>query len=314
MMAGMTTDNNRTFVPNIDISPFLHDPQSSAASKVTEAVRQACLKTGFFQITGHGMPKELQNGLFEAAQNFFALPMEQKAKLDARDQLGRRGYDMLEAETFESGVLPDLKEARRFFMGPNVWPEETAVALKDFREPVQKYFSAINSLAVKILDLLASTLPYGPRVFSDFTDGYVVAPLRLLHYPPARALKPGAKQQGAGAHTDFGAITLLLQDENPGLEVLDTERNEFIPIEPTPSAFVVNIGDMLSAWTGGKYKSSVHRVVNRRAADRYSAAFFYDGNLDCALDPLDGSKPDVEDWTVEKHMIKRITDSYKNTG
>lgn len=197
-------------------------------------------------------------------------------------------------------------------MGPNVWPEEKSLGPRSFRDPVQRYFTAVNNLAIRVLHLVACTLPYGPSVFDNFTTGYVVAPLRLLHYPPAPPASAGIVQHGAGAHTDFGAITLLLQDSNPGLEVLDTDNNTFVPIEPTPGAFVVNIGDMMSAWTGALYKSSVHRVINKRPTDRYSAAFFMDGNLDCPLDPLDGSEPTLQNWTVEKHMIKRIMDSYGN--
>ncbi|KAK3938477.1 hypothetical protein QBC46DRAFT_265296 [Diplogelasinospora grovesii] len=314
------------FVPTVDISDFIRDPNSQLTNATVERVPQACIKTGFFQVTGHGVPHDVLSGLFEASKKFFALPMEEKAKLDARKRVGRRGYDVLESQTYHTGTLGDLKEgfyighnlsprdptvqARRFFMGPNVWPDPALLAPGDFKKPVERYFAAVNALALKLLDLIARTLPYGPDVFSTFSTGYVVAPLRLLHYPPARPTAKDGVQLGAGAHTDFGAITLLLQDENPGLEVLDTERNVFVPIEPSPAAFVVNVGDMLSAWTGGEYKSSVHRVVNKKPRDRYSVAFFFDGNLDCPLDPLDGSKPPTRDWTVEKHMMKRIMDSY----
>lgn len=199
----------------------------------------------------------------------------------------------------------------RFFMGPNVWPKFNFLATEQFQKPVVLYHAAINSLALDMLRLVACTLPYGPDVFSEFSTGYVIAPLRLLHYPPAREMNDdgGAKfQYGAGAHTDFGAITLLLQDEQPGLEVWDGRAGKFVAVDPTPGAFVVNVGDMLSAWTGGRYKSSIHRVINKNPVDRYSAAFFFDGSLDCPLHPLDGSVK--SDLTVEKHMIKRITDSY----
>lgn len=201
-------------------------------------------------------------------------------------------------------------QARRFFMGPNVWPDEALLESRLFRDPVNRYFTAVNGLALEIFRMITQTLPYTQSFFEKFTSGYVVTPLRLLHYPPARPVSTGSTQYGAGAHTDFGAITLLLQDDNPGLEIFDTESNTFVPIEPTPGGFVVNVGDMLSTWTGGLYKSSVHRVINKRPADRYSAAFFMDGNLDCPLGPLDGSKPEIDNWTVEKHMIKRIMDSY----
>ncbi|TQS32274.1 hypothetical protein Golomagni_07416, partial [Golovinomyces magnicellulatus] len=107
--------------------------------------------------------------------------------------------------------------------------------------------------------------------------------------PPKDSLA-GKKQLGAGAHTDFGAITLLLQDENAGLEVMDPKTSEFVAVDPSPNAFVFNVGDMLSFWTGGEYKSSVHRVINKVPRDRYSAAFFYDGALDCPLVPLSDPK------------------------
>ncbi|KAL1841249.1 hypothetical protein VTK73DRAFT_3520 [Phialemonium thermophilum] len=167
-----------------------------------------------------------------------------------------------------------------------------------------------------MLQLVERTLPYGRGIFDDFTRGHTVSVLRLLHYPPppsSHHAADGRKQLGAGAHTDFGAITLLLQDEHPGLEVLDPRTGEFAAVDPCPDTFVFNVGDMLSVWTGGEYKSSVHRVINKAAADRYSAAFFYDGALDCPLLPLDGAGAaarEGEVLTVEKHMLKRISESY----
>ncbi|OKL59532.1 hypothetical protein UA08_04990 [Talaromyces atroroseus] len=325
-------------VPTIDIAPFLLDPYSPSGQEVISSVRSACKKTGFFQVTGHGLPEELQRALFRAAARFFALSLDEKSKLDARTTIGRRGYDVLASQTYDAGVLPDLKEgfyvghdvplddekvlAKRFFMGPNVWPEETVLGADAFRDHVEAYFSAIHALALKVLDLVARTLPYYcPDIFADFTTGHTVAVLRMLHYPPtppqsASPDKYGKKiprQYGAGAHTDFGAITLLLQDGHAGLEVLDPVTSEFVEVNPSPSAFVFNVGDMLSFWTGGEYKSSVHRVINKAPTDRYSAAFFYDGALDCPLVPLDGSSQGTTEggvYTVEKHMIKRISESY----
>jgi isopenicillin N synthase-like dioxygenase len=318
-------------VPTIDIGPFLADSTSSAARSVIGSARSACTTSGFFQVTGHGLPENVQRELFSASKKFFDLPLEEKNKLDAKTTIGRRGYDVLASQSYHNDVLPDLKEGfyvghdmplddptvkeGRFFMGPNVWPERSRLAQQDFQTPVEAYFQAIHSLALRVLDLIACTLPHGPKVFDQFTEGHTVAVLRLLHYPPAP--KSSLKQLGAGAHTDFGAITLLLQDDNPGLEVLDPKTNEFVAVSPTPNAFVFNVGDMLSFWTGGQYKSSVHRVINKAPKDRYSAAFFYDGALDCPLTPLNSNnlgKVDEETLTVEKHMIKRITASYGLQG
>ena len=161
--------------------------------------------------------------------------------------------------------------------------------------------------------LLAATLPYGPNVFDTFCDNNPAAPMRLLHYPipPAPVTSGGdLKQFGASAHTDFGAITLLLQDQNPGLEVLDQNTQAWVPIDPNPDAYVVNVGDMLSFWTGGQYKSSVQRVISKNRTERYSIGFVLDGNLGCGLDPLDGSENGDGPKTVEEHMVRRLTASY----
>lgn len=201
-------------------------------------------------------------------------------------------------------------------MGPNVWPPPSLLAPSQLQEPTERYYAAIYKLTLTILDLIAATLPYGPHVFDTFTSNTPAAPLRLLHYPPAPPVTE-KRQLGASAHTDFGAITLLLQDSNPGLEVLDlnntTVNDGFVLVPPNPAAYVVNVGDMLSKWTGNEYKSSIHRVINRTEnAHRYSVVFFFDGNLDCELRPLDGSQGEKGDegLTVEKHMIKRLTSSY----
>ena len=110
-------EKDNSFVPSIDISPFLRDPKSPSVSHIVEKVRGACIKTGFFQITGHGLSEEVQKGLFQASQTFFALPMEDKLRLNAQKQTGRRGYDVLASQTYHADLLPDLKEVRVF---PNV--------------------------------------------------------------------------------------------------------------------------------------------------------------------------------------------------
>lgn len=189
------------------------------------------------------------------------------------------------------------------------------LAPQDFRAPVEAYFHAAHSLALKVLDLVVRILPYGAGIFDEFTAGQTVDVLRMLHYPAAPQTDhlEGPKQLGAGAHTDFGAITLLLQDEQPGLEVLDPKTNEFVAVNPTPNALLFNTGDMLSVWTGGEFKSSVHRVTDKAPMDRYSAAFYYDGSLDCPLTPFDRKSPlseGEERLTVEKHLIRRTLESY----
>ena len=107
----ISTRQDDFYVPTIDVGPYLLDPDSAAASDVIDQVRAACISTGFFQITGHGISKDLQKSVFEAAAEFFALPLDEKRKLDAKKSIGHRGYDLLASQSYEEGVEPDLKEA-----------------------------------------------------------------------------------------------------------------------------------------------------------------------------------------------------------
>lgn len=234
-------------------------------------------------------------------------------------------------------------------MGPNVWPPDTLLPASKFQVPSEEYYRAIHDLSQKILNLVGATLaPNGPSSANGSANGYGIAktssdipsvlrdiatsdpvpacPLRLLHYPSASPSNTGSSkaQYGASAHTDFGAITLLLQDDNPGLEVLETsiapgEKDTWRPIDPNPDAYVVNLGDMISMVTGGAYKSSVHRVVCKRPErERYSIVFFFDGCLDAELRPadrVDVVRGDVQGdnrivTTVEQHMTERLKMSY----
>jgi len=198
--------------------------------------------------------------------------------------------------------------SKRFFMGPSVWPNTDLIPKSAFQDPCEAYYRAISSLTLIVLEMIARTLPYGAHVFDELVANNPAAPMRLLHYPPAA--KTTKRQLGASAHTDFGAITLLLQDHHAGLEVLDTVRDEWVPVDPNPDAYVVNIGDIVSKLTRGEYKSSIHRVLNKNPTDRYSVVYFFDGNLDYPLAPLDGSSACSEVLTVEGHMLERMTHSY----
>ena len=337
------TDESKSssfYLPSVDISPYLEDPSSAAAGRIVDDIREACLSTGFFQLLGHGVPKSLQNSVFQAAAKFFALPLDTKVALSAKNP-GYRGYDIMASQSYEADVLPDLKEgffmghdlspdhphvqAKRYFAGPNAWPPSEVLAPEDFQRPCERYHEAMMRLSEVVLALVASTLPYGPRIFDEFRGPEPACPLRLLHYPPTTTTTASAKggagkrQLGASAHTDFSCVTLLLQDEHEGLEVLDESTQSWVLVPPNPAAYVVNLGDMMSKMTQGRYKSGMHRVLNRNRTDRYSVVFFHDGNLDCKLRPLgskmttDGGRDKDEDegaMTAEEYMYDRMNFSY----
>lgn len=226
------------------------------------------------------------------------------------------------------------------------------LSFEAFQAPCEEYFAAAQALTVKILHLVGASLLDEseqqdanvelskvngtlrvPSVINDLTslDSSPACPFRLLHYPsvsPADAAAIAASEQpqyAASAHTDFSAITLLLQDENPGLEVLNTSaqalatgKDIWHPVQPNPDAYVVNVGDIVHKITRGAYKSSMHRVVCKRPEkDRYSIVFFIDGCLEAKLTPVDcavvntspalQTNPSYAHQSVEQHMIERLT-------
>ena len=110
-MSGVVSGNSVPFsIPTIDIAPYLQDPESKESESIVEEVRKACLSTGFFQITGHGVPTQVQRDFFNGAKKFFALPFKAKKALDCKTTVGHRGYDVLASQSYQEGVLPDMKE------------------------------------------------------------------------------------------------------------------------------------------------------------------------------------------------------------
>jgi isopenicillin N synthase-like dioxygenase len=177
-----------------------------------------------------------------------------------------------------------------------------------FKTPLLEYRQRLCDLSLKVMQILAEGLQNGDRnTFDEFSTN-PLAVVRLLHYPPQPDTNDPT-QLGAGAHTDFGAITLLLQDKQSGLQVLNKSSGEWIDVPPNRDAYVVNVGDMLDKWTNSRYKSNVHRVINKGTTHRYSVPFFFDGNLDYVLKPLDGSEDTGP--TVEQFMRERYARTYK---
>lgn len=309
-------------IPTINIAPYLQDPSSDAARQVVLDVGNACATVGFFSLVGHGIPRSIQDGVFRAAKKLFDLPPEEKRAL--RHPLMRnRGYELIGSQALQVDTLPDLKEgfyigkhipaesekvrAHPELLGENIFP--SSIHDSEFRRPAEAYYSAVLDLSFKVMEILAKGLPYGDDIFQDFVSNDPVCVMRLLHYPPQ--VSQDKRQLGAGAHTDFGAITLLLQDTSGGLEVLDQNTGTWHAVAPNPDAYVVNIGDMLALWTNGIYKSTVHRVINKSGGDRYSVPFFFDGNAEVKLKPFDGSEPvGGKVLTVEDHMLERLGTSY----
>ena len=144
-------------------------------------------------------------------------------------------------------------------------------------------------LARHLFRLFALSLAL-PEEYFDRLMTHPGAIARLIRYPPSTNPKPLSalseeEEIGLGAHTDYECFTLLLQDSNPGLEVLSPDGH-WISAEPVEGGIVVNVADFLMRWTNGVYKSTVHRVVNRTAKERYSVPLFFSINYDETVETL----------------------------
>jgi isopenicillin N synthase-like dioxygenase len=287
-------------------------------------LRAACLDKGFFYVVDHGAPPALIQAVFDQARVFFAQPMAAKLAVDLARSPCNRGYEPLRAQVLEAGSPPDLKEgyyigadlgpddprvaAGLFNHGPNQWPADLPL----WRETMEAYFVQMLALCRTMMRALALAL----RLPDDHFDGFCedpMATLRLLHYPPQPA-NPAPGEKGCGAHTDFGAITLLAQDEVGGLEVWDGEGG-WMAAPPVPGAYVVNLGDLIARWTNDRYRSTLHRVINRSGRERYSVPFFFTGRADFEVTCLEGclgpgERPKYPPTTAIGHLREMYRRTY----
>ncbi len=168
-----------------------------------------------------------------------------------------------------------------------------------------KYYNHMLHLTNSILEILVLALGYDPSSLSELTKEPVMN-LKLLHYPPHTS--KDAKQFGAGAHTDFGTLTILLQQPGKhGLQVYYAPTDEWLSVPAVEDVFVVNMGDLIQKWTDGLYSSTLHRVINAAVGDRYSVPCFYQGDLR-ATNPFKPGEKDGE--TVEAHIRRKFDQSY----
>ncbi|MBG6080957.1 isopenicillin N synthase family dioxygenase [Rubrivivax gelatinosus] len=267
------------------MSILLLDLDSAPPAELARRLDEALRADGFVAVTGHGVPEAVIAAAFDASRRFFALAEADKRRWHIDHWPLQRGFDPVGWQALDPNRPADLKES--FYLGvealgPNQWPDEALVP--GFRAALDAYSAALRTLAARMMGLfeLALALPAG------HFDAYTRQPTcvtRLLHYPPAPAVVlPG--QIGCGAHTDWGALTLLAQDDAGGLQVQRAD-GRWLDVEPVAGAFVVNIGDMTRRWTNDRWRSTMHRVVPRRVGiERWSIAYFFDLDVDAVVSPL----------------------------
>ncbi|CAJ0545039.1 Ff.00g085170.m01.CDS01 [Fusarium sp. VM40] len=314
-------------IPIIDLSA-INERGTPARQDLAKQVESACQTYGFFQITGHKIPQSLLDEALEQSRSFFSLPLDVKEKYDKNLGGFNRGYERLRAQNFEKRTAGDLKEgyyfgkhlpethpkvlAKKFNLGPNKYPGAVSDPAK-FRDVIDRYHDAMLGLAEQLVRLICETLVIDDSWVPEFVDT-PIAVLRLLHYPPQ---EPHASEweRGIGAHTDFGAVTILLQDLVGGLQVWDRVKCQWTDVTPQRGALVVNLGNLMMRWTNDRYVSNLHRVINKSGKERYSIPFFFSGNPDFVVRCFENYQASTKDAkyppiTVGEWVSGRYADTY----
>ena len=310
-------------LPVIDVAG-LRSADRQDRKAVGREIEHACTDLGFMYVVGHGVSPSLRARVLEQAALFFDQDLETKMRLDMQHSSCNRGYEPMQRQTLEAGTPPDLKQgfylgedlpldhprvrAGSFNHGPNLWPE----GLPDFRPVMEEYHAVMMELGALLMRGLALSLHLDEQYFDDFCIEPMVG-LRLLHYPPQPA-NAAPDEKGCGAHTDWGGLTMLMQDQNGGLQVLGKDGTWF-NAPPRADAYVVNLGDMIARWTNDRYRSTMHRVVNISGTERYSVPFFYTGAPDHRVEVLpsclaDGEVAKYPVTTVEQHIAEMYAKTY----
>jgi len=299
-------------IPVLDWRRFATD-----RARLVAEIGAACRGPGFFLLTGHGVDPALRARVFEMADAFFALPEAEKAKVSILKTPHYRGWGKPGDESLdETSPLVDRKETFNIgydlapddprviagapFRGVNQWP-----AIPGFRDTLLAYYDAALALGVAIHRAFAADLGL-PEDHFDAAFADPLAALRLLHYPPATG---GADEIGAGAHTDYGAITLLMTDGEPGLQV-KPRGGDWIDAPHVEDAYVVNIGDCLMRWTNDLYVSTPHRVLPPKRRRR-SVAMFVEANPDTVIQALPGTgAPKYPPIRAAEYLASRLDATY----
>lgn len=311
-------------VPTIDLD--------RAPGIIAAELDDVCREVGFFQIVNHGVPIGIADAAWDTTRAFFDLPLDDRLSVIRPAPGYPYGYIPMAAETLALSLgnasAPDLKESfsigpvdpldRPFIdegeaetYSPNLWP----AALPEMREAWEPYYRELLELATRLMRLFALGLGLPSDYFDDDIDESPSA-LRALNYP-AQDTIPEPGQLRAGAHTDYGTLTILRQDDAPGgLEVRSPHDGHWIPIPSVPGAYVVNIGDLLARWTNDRWCSTMHRVVNpdagaRRPTRRQSMPFFHNANYQCVVECLPtclapGEQPKYEPVLAGPHLMSKF--------
>jgi isopenicillin N synthase-like dioxygenase len=314
-------------VPEIDISGFIAG-DALARRRTCARVNEALCEVGFFTIVGHGIDERVTSALQMTAKTFFDLPPIEKQRFAnprgsisrgfvgvGEENLGRthlapslpspesarshassdassgeglgRGVDLKEQLAFGRFDVPDTPYYRQPFAATaferNIMPDQPP----EFSATIRLYYRRMEGLTRTLLQIFAVALNLEPGFFAEFFDHHTSV-MRIINYPDQRGMRPTAGETRSGAHTDYGALTILLAEKALGGLQVKLRNGGWVDVEPAPGSFIINIGDLMAMWTNDHWVSNLHRVSNPPAdpgqsTRRLSVAYFAHANYDALI-------------------------------
>jgi isopenicillin N synthase-like dioxygenase len=293
-------------------------------AKLRRAIDAACARWGIFQVVHHGVSERLLAQTLGQMREFFALPHAAKDEI-RRSAENAWGFNDRELTKNEVDWKEIFDVGRAIDSGPLAgdvpqWPKD----LPRFRETIEAFASACEHIARRLVDAIAVNLGAAPDQLEAAFPKDHTSFMRLNYYPECQDAAPAnsgfaadAGRFGIQHHTDAGALTIMLQDEQPGLQVFHDD--EWVLIEPTAGALVVNIGDVVQVWSNDRYRAPIHRVLASPDRPRYSAPFFFNPACDTTYAPLpsacaDDAPPRYRPIRWEEFRAARAAGDYANIG
>jgi isopenicillin N synthase-like dioxygenase len=293
------------------------------SGEASATISDAAERVGFFSVVGHGVSSDVIEAAWSTAWEFFDLPLESKMQVAMPHPGYPYGYLPLQGEMLAASLgdygAADLKESLAIgpvdlpthtmtdpdeasAWSPSLWPP----SLPHLRPTWERYFREMAALSARLLSLMAVALDMPPDYFEPLIDRHTSA-MRALNYPSVDA---DPLQFGAGAHTDYGTLTVLLADPvQAGLEIQDPQ-GLWQSVAPVQGALVVNLGDAMARWTNDRWRSTLHRVMVP-AARRQSIAFFHNANWDARIACLPaclgaGEQPKYTPIQAGPHLMSKF--------
>ncbi|KAG9457751.1 hypothetical protein H6P81_002259 [Aristolochia fimbriata] len=254
---------------------------SRKRTHVAELMVRACEEYGFFKVINHGVNREVIARMEDEGRDFFSGPASAKQRAGPANPMGYGCRSI--------GFNGDSGEVEYLLLHANptyIAQRSKARHPSRFCSAVTEYIEAVREVACQILELLAEGLKIPDReVLSRLIrEGESDSVFRMNHYPCCKE-RDASHRVGFGEHSDPQILTLLRSNGVAGLQI-SVEDGVWVPVTPDPDAFCVNVGDLLQAFTNGRFVSVRHRAMANSFDTRMSMIYFGAPPLHAQIKPI----------------------------